>query len=96
MSVVYMPHSFYGEDNKMEFESIDAMKDFIVAEHEKRWEIPMFGKDDIVIEDEVEFNLPRCYKKMQLVCVKKYWNEDYIELYGCPQCMGYCSINNEE
>ena len=43
---------------------------------------------------------PNCRKEMKekhkIVYIKRYYDEDYIELYGCPQCIGMCDLEKGE
>lgn len=55
-----------------------------------------FEVGDIVIgkENPHEDNRTGWHDTMY-VCVKRYGNEDYIEKYGCPQCIGMCATDYE-
>lgn len=58
-------------------------------------ENPLFGLDDIVIDDEA-IDDERCgWHDTRYVCVKRYGNENYMQKYGCPQCVGMCAKNYE-
>jgi hypothetical protein len=73
---------------KKEFDNVSDMKDYIVLQ----WD-GLVEKEDIVIDDK-EVNDERIgWVDTRLVCVKKIGTEDYIKLYGCPQCIGYCATD---
>ena len=72
------------------FDSIDEMKLWFVENRNNA-----FFVDDIVIEDEVTFD-SRIGWNTQYVCIKRYKNENYIEKYGCPQCIGMCDLDYKE
>lgn len=44
-----------------------------------------YDKDDIVIDK-------RCGWNTQAVCTIRYGEENYLEKYGSPQCIGHCTI----
>lgn len=71
-----------------EFETIDEMKKWFSDKHENA-----FSQDDVVIEDEIMFD-NRIGWNTQYVCTKRYYNENYIDKYGFPQCIGMCDLNN--
>jgi hypothetical protein len=73
---------------KKEFKTESDMKDYIVIQ----WD-GLFEKEDIVIDNK-EVNDKRIgWTDTKLVCVKKIGTEDYMKLYGVPQCIGYCATN---
>lgn len=74
----------------VEFINIDDMLEYIVSIHNGA-----FDKSDIIIEKDVIFD-NRCNWNTQYVCVKRYYDEDYIKLYGCPQCIGMCDLGKGE
>lgn len=65
------------------------------------WKASGFGKvpfsiKDIVIDREHPFDDERVgWRNVMRVCVKRFGNEDYIEEYGTPQCIGFCCKNFE-
>lgn len=77
-----------------EFETILDMKNFLVSDSCRIFGKPLFSIDDIVISGDKKHDDHRIgWKDVESVCVKRYGNEDYIEKYGCPQCIGMCSEN---
>lgn len=69
------------------FESLDDMKKWFCIKHENA-----FSVEDVVIEDEICFD-DRIGWNTQNVCTKRYYNENFIEKYGCAQCIGMCDLN---
>ena len=72
-----------------EFEGIDSMFSFIIEQHHGA-----FDKSDIVIDEDIRFD-NRCGWNTQHVCVRRYFDKDYIKLYNCPQCIGMCDLGLE-
>lgn len=94
--LIYRPHRGSLSDamaEAVEFDSEEAMKRYIVSEEVKLWGAPAFDADDIVIDDEAISDERIGWKDVRYVCVKRYFREDYIKLYGCPQCIGYCATD---
>lgn len=59
-------------------------------------ENPFFSLDDIVIDDK-SVDDPRCgWHDTRYVCVKRFCEEDYMEKYGSPQCIGMCATDYEK
>lgn len=77
-----------------EFNSVEEMKAHIVEEWHRGWmgEKELFTAEDIVInEDSVVNDERNGWEDTKYVCVKRIGAEDYIEKYGCPQCIGMCA-----
>ena len=71
---------------KKEFESEYAMKKYIV----EQW-YNMFSIEDIVLSEEIMNDERIGWEDTRYVCTKRLGNEDYIEKYGVPQCIGMCA-----
>lgn len=69
-----------------EFRTLWGMKRYIVKYHDNAFKV-----SDIVIEKDVHHDL-RCGWNTQYVCVKRYFNDDYMAMYDCPQCIGMCDL----
>lgn len=55
-----------------------------------------FGVEDIVTDRENPREDNRIgWHNAMYVCAKRYGNEDYIEKYGCPKCIGMCATDYE-
>ena len=78
-----------------EFDTIDEMLDYIVEEHHLNYGdkdfVCAFDKEDIVIDDRIIYD-ERCGWNTQHVCVKRYFDRDYMKMYGVPQCIGQCDL----
>jgi hypothetical protein len=101
---IYRPHRGGLQESiaeSKEFETEEEMKDFIFNYHKEYffslgYKQPPFDIDDIVINKERKANDERCgWHDTMYVCVKRYGNKNYIEKYGCPQCIGMCATDYE-
>lgn len=70
------------------FETLDEMKEWFSEQHNKA-----FSPDDVVVEEDVRYD-ERIGWNTQYVCTKRYCNENYINKYGSPQCIGMCDLNH--
>lgn len=98
--VIYRPHAGTLEQamkGKAEFSDFDEMKNYIVSQ----WTESCFGKapfsvDDIVIEED-SFSDPRIgWHDVRHICISRFGNQDYIAMYGAPQCIGWCATNYDK
>lgn len=98
--VIYRPHKG-GLAESMEeakvFDDVQAMKEYIVKSY-RDVEIELTGRDaapfdvdDIVLGDDVMEDTRIGWKDVRHVCTKRFFSEDYIKLYGSPQCIGMCA-----
>ena len=93
--IKYRPHLGSLEESmreEREFETYEDMKRHVLREH-AIWntdEVTMFDLDDIVICDSLGDDDRIGWKNVRYVCVKRYGSDDYMKLYGCPQCIGMC------
>lgn len=81
----YVPHrgSFIDSfKDRKSFYSLDSLYNFICSSYTG------LSSEDIVISKSFYYD-SRFDKKMRVVLIKRLGNEDYILLYGCPQCIGY-------
>jgi hypothetical protein len=87
--IIYRPHRGTLEESmsaKKVFDNVSDMKDCIVLQ----W-FGLVKKEDIVIDD-MEVNDERIgWVDTKIVGVKKMGTEDYMKLYGKPQCVGFCA-----
>lgn len=75
-------------DRAREFNSISGMKSHIVLEHTNEKFGAAFSEEDIVFGDKIVVDERIGWNDVRYVCVKKYYQKDYIEMYGVPQCIG--------
>lgn len=102
--IIYRPHRgglAESMQEAKEFETEDEMKQYIYEEHkryftESGFNTAPFEIEDIVIQEDMKINDRRTgWHDTMLVCVKRYGNEDYMEKYGAPQCIGMCARDYE-
>lgn len=75
-----------------QFETIEEMIDYIYNDHAETWGQPMFDREDLSIEDPPHGDDNRIgWKNVRYILTNRYGNEDYIELFGHPCMIGYCS-----
>ena len=89
--IKYRPHRGSLDDamkEAREFETYDDMKRHVMREHAIGGMITMFDLDDIVICDALGDDDRIGWKNVRYVCVKRYGSDDYMKLYGWPQCIG--------
>lgn len=92
--VIYRPHRgglAESMSEKVEFETIVEMKEYIVKKDFEVCGRPMLSVDDIVIDEKVTSDDRIGWEDVRYVCTKRYGTEDLIKKYGCPQCIGYCA-----
>lgn len=102
--IIYRPHRgglAEAMAEAREFETEEEMKHHIY-EHYREYSLDLvylnapFEIDDIVIEKENPREDDRIgWHDTMYVCVKRYGNEDYVEKYGDPQCIGMCATDYE-
>lgn len=92
--IIYRPHRGSLERSlaeAKEFETETEMKKYIV----KRF-LGFVSTEDIVIEGEPDADVEQCgWHDTKYVCIKKNGQENYIEKYGCAQCIGFCATDYE-
>lgn len=89
--IIFRPHRGSLADamaETKEFENEEQMKEYIV----KDWN-GYISFDDIVIDDLVTIDERIGWKDTRYVCTKRLGDEDYIQKYGCPQCIGMCATD---
>lgn len=83
------------------FSSFEEMKNHVYEIHKNfffsmGYNFPPFEISDIVIDDTSKTDDERIkWHDTMYVCVKRYGNEDYIQKYGVPQCIGMCATDFE-
>ncbi|MCI8795364.1 MAG: hypothetical protein HFG89_00720 [Dorea sp.] len=101
--IIYRPHRGGLKESlaeAREFETTEQMKAYIYEDWKEFYEkiahkSAPFEIDDIVI-DEKSVDDERCgWHDSRHVCVKRMGKENYMELYGCPQCIGMCAADYE-
>lgn len=95
--IIYRPHRRALKDAMLEakeFESIKAMKQYIVQESAKLWGRSLFEEEDIVIDEESFSDNRNGWNDTRYVCVKRMGDEDFMEKYGGSQCIGFCATDH--
>lgn len=98
--VIYRSHAGTLEQamkSKVEFSDFDEMKSYIVHQ----WTESCFGRapfcaDDIVIDDEPFCDSRIGWQDARHVCITRFGNQDYLAMYGSPQCIGWCATIYEK
>ncbi len=91
--IKYRPHRGALADamsEAREFETVEQMKEFVAASFCMDGCKPAFGVEDIVIGEMLGDDKRIGWKNVRHVCVKRYMNDDFMEIYGSPQCIGWC------
>lgn len=94
--IIYRPHRGGLRESMAEareFESVEAMKEYIVQQHMDEELGQALSVDDVVLGAEKFHDERIGWWKGYLVCTKRYYSEDYMKLYGTAQYIGYCSTN---
>lgn len=94
--IIYRPHRGGLRESMAEareFESVEAMKKYIVEQNTiPEWGRP-FSVKDIVVRKSEGADERVGWKNVRRVCIKRYYVQDYIELFGAPQCIGHCATD---
>ena len=94
--IKYRPHrGLLAESMELacEFNNYDELKQHVYDEWSYLKEImnvEPFLLDDIVIGEPHGDDNRIGWKNVRYVCIKRLYNEDYMKLYGSPQCVGMC------
>ena len=94
--IIYRPHRGGLRESMAEareFESVEAMKEYIVQQHTDEELGKAFDIDDIVIGTIQGYDYRIGWKDERMVCTKRYYFENYMDKYGATQCIGVCSTD---
>lgn len=89
--IIYRPHRStlsQAMSEAKEFENEDDMKKYISED----WN-GLISFEDIVIDDEVTNDNRIGWKDSRYVCTKRCGKDNYMKLYGVPQCIGMCATD---
>jgi len=93
--VIYRPHRELLEDamkEVKEFNTFDDMKEHVVKTCGMLNGASLFTVDDVVINEEYVNKDDRIgWQDSMYVCIKRLGNDDYMKIYGKPQCIGMCA-----
>lgn len=70
-----------------EFKSFSDMETYIKNQFGE------YSEDNITIEGQPFDDERNGWKGVKEVCLKRCRGEDYIEMYGSPQTVGFCSVD---
>lgn len=89
--LIYRPHRSSLSEAMKEaktFNSFEDIKNYVANEWNNLWGYQILNPDDIVLCE--EFHDDRVgWEDVHYLCAKKIGYEDYMEEYGCPQCIGF-------
>lgn len=94
--VIYRPHRgglAEAMAEAREFENFEEMKQYIYDDAEVFNGEKAFEIEDIVVSDELREDWRIGWKDSRYVCVKRYFSDDFMKLYGVPQCIGQCATD---
>lgn len=80
--LIYRPHRGSLADAMAEakiFNSFDEIKEYVTHQWNSVWGWNILNPNDDRIS----------WKDVRYLCLKRLGNEDYMEEYGCPQCIGF-------
>lgn len=91
--IKYRPHRGSLADamaEEREFETVEELKAHVWNSWNETGGIVWFNREDIVIGEILGDDDRIGWKNVRHVCVKRMGSEDYMALYGSPQCIGWC------
>lgn len=100
--IIYRPHRgglAEAMQEAKEFNTEEEMKQYIYEEYwgyfkSLGYSYAPFGIEDIVINKDTTGNDDRIgWRDSTYVCVKRYGDENYMDKYGYPQCIGMCATD---
>lgn len=94
--VIYRPHRgglAEAMEEAREFENFEEMKQYIYDDAEVFNGEKAFEIEDIVVADDLHEDWRVGWNDSRHVGIKRYFNEDYMEKYGTPQCIGMCATD---
>lgn len=90
--LIYRPHRSNLAEAMTEaktFNSFDEIKEYVANKWNSVWEWNILNPNDIVLDEESHDDDRIGWKNVRYLCIKRLGNEDYMEEYGNPQCIGY-------
>ena len=91
--IKYRPHRGSLADamaEEREFETVEELKAHVWSSWNETGGIVWFDPEDIVIGEILGDDDRIGWENVRHVCVKRMGSEDYMALYGSPQCIGWC------
>lgn len=90
--LIYRPHRGSLAEAMAEaktFNSFDEIKEYVANKWNSVWGYQILNPDNIVLDEEFHNDDRIGWKDVRYLCTKKLGDEDYMEEYGNPQCIGY-------
>lgn len=90
--LIYRPHRDSLAEAMAEaktFNSFDEIKEYVANKWNSVWGYQILSPDNIVLDEEFHNDDRIGWKDVRYLCTKKLGDEDYMEEYGNPQCIGY-------
>lgn len=90
--LIYRPHRGGLADAMVEartFASFDEIREYVANEWNNTWGWNILNPNDIVLDNESHDDDRIGWKDVRYLCAKRLGDEDYMEEYGCPQCIGF-------
>lgn len=90
--LIYRPHRCSLAEAMTEariFTSFDEIREYAANEWNSTLGWNILNPNDIVLDNESHDDDRIGWKDVRYLCVKRLGNEDYMEEYGCPQCIGF-------
>lgn len=94
--VIYRPHRgglAEAMAEAKEFESFEEMKRYIYWAVGERDGVKPFAIEDIVVADDLHEDVRVGWKDSRHIGIKRYYSEDFMQMYGVPQCIGQCATD---
>lgn len=92
--IIYRPHMLFLSDSIKEakvFKSKEEMFKHIV----KTWG-GFISMEDLSVSEPLGDDERIGWRNYRHVLTRRCGNQNYMEMYGCPQCIGMCSEDYEE
>jgi len=93
--IIYRPHRGHLNEAMVEAKEFDTeleMKQFIVDDWNNIFP-NVLAIDDIVIDSESIVDESIGWMDTRYVCTKSLGTDNYMKLYGLPQCIGMCATD---
>lgn len=90
--LIYRPHRSSLAEAMAEaktFNSFDEIKEYVANKWNSVLGWNILNPNDIVLDEESHDDDRIGWKDVRYLCIKRLGDEDYMEEYGSPQCIGY-------
>lgn len=95
--IIYRPHRGSFHDSMKELNSFVTFND-LKAYVVKYWTEQCdghrpFDVEDVVIDDKTVDDDRNGWHDTRAVCIKRFFDEDFMKEYGTAQCVGFCATD---